>query len=529
MSTASTASTSRATATAPLPRTVWLLALAVILGHIGLNLVTPFGVHRDEFLYLAMGDHLRLWRMDFPPFIALAANATRAVAGSALWAIRLLPAVAGGLLIVAAAGAARVLGSGNDAAPPAPDTRWPALLAALAITTAPVFLRPANLFQPVVFDQLWWTLALLALAVRIDRHNARWWLAVGAALGCGLLTKLSIAFIGVGLVVGVCATPLRRDLLTPWPWLALILALAIGAPSVAGQVALDWPITWQMRDLAAGQLTRRGLFAFLLEQPLQVGPVAFLLAMYGLWWMLRAPRWRALGVAVLVSWLWLSVQRGKGYYGAPVYPLLMGAGAVALSQWAARTTRWLVPTIAAVMSALAVLVLPVALPLLSPAATAAYAARLGIGEATQTNYGTQLALPQDFADMLGWEQQAAAVAEEWRALTPAERAVAVLAADSYGHAGLLDYYGPRYGLPPVVSGAGSYWYFGPGTKRGDILLVLGESPDALTGPWARCRLLRTVGNSWGVEEERAVPITRCDEPKVPLPQLWPQFNPSRAR
>ncbi len=502
---------------------MWLLAALVAIGHIVVNLITPFGVHRDEFLYLAMGDHLRLWRMDFPPFIALLANAQRALLGDALWSIRLAPALAGGVIVAMAAFAARCFAKDRDV--PA----WSPMLAALATIAAPVMLRPATLFQPVVFDQLWWTLALLALAMRASTNDMRWWIGIGAALGIGLLTKLSIAFIGVGVVVGVLVTPLRGDLLTRWPWLALLLALVLGAPSIVGQVALDWPITWQMRDLAAGQLERRSVLAFVAEQPMMVMPIAFVLAMLGLWSLLANARFRAVGIAVLVSWIWLSVQKGKGYYGAPVYPVLFGAGAAALTMWTPRTTRWLVPTAASLMAALGVVAIPLALPVLSPAGTASYAARLGVGESTRTNYGTQLPLPQDFADMIGWEAQAAAVAEEWRALTPAEREVAVLAANSYGHAGLLDYYRTKYGLPATVSGAGSYWYFGPGTRAGDILILLGEKPETLTGPWRSCRLLRTVGNRWGVEEEQDVPITRCDGPRQPLPTLWPRFAPFRPR
>jgi hypothetical protein len=37
--------------------------------HLTVLAVTQFGIHRDEFLYLAMGRHLRFWRMDFPPLI----------------------------------------------------------------------------------------------------------------------------------------------------------------------------------------------------------------------------------------------------------------------------------------------------------------------------------------------------------------------------------------------------------------------------------------------------------------------------
>jgi len=47
-------------------------------GHLLANLVTPYEFHRDELLYLAMGTHLRILHMDFPPLIALLGNAARA-------------------------------------------------------------------------------------------------------------------------------------------------------------------------------------------------------------------------------------------------------------------------------------------------------------------------------------------------------------------------------------------------------------------------------------------------------------------
>ena len=72
-------------------RTVAALAAAMLALHIVTNLVTPFGIQRDEFLYFAMGHHLRLWRMDFPPGIAVLAVATRFLLGDALVALRLAP------------------------------------------------------------------------------------------------------------------------------------------------------------------------------------------------------------------------------------------------------------------------------------------------------------------------------------------------------------------------------------------------------------------------------------------------------
>ena len=37
------------------------------------------------------------------------------------------------------------------------------VFAALTVLVAPIFVRPGALFQPVVFEQLWWCVAALAL------------------------------------------------------------------------------------------------------------------------------------------------------------------------------------------------------------------------------------------------------------------------------------------------------------------------------------------------------------------------------
>jgi len=166
-------------------RVALFLAAASFGAHMLSIVISAYEFHRDEFLYLAMGDHLRLWGMDFPPFIAIAANVERFLFGDHLWAIRLFPAIAGALLVAIAVDLAGRLGGG----------RLAQLAAGLSILVAPLFLRAGALFQPVVFDQLWWTLALWTLLRRGLDDEPRWWLGTGAALGIGLLTKFSIAFI----------------------------------------------------------------------------------------------------------------------------------------------------------------------------------------------------------------------------------------------------------------------------------------------------------------------------------------------
>lgn len=489
-----------------------LLALLLIAGHVVVNATTGYGVHRDEFLYLAMGRHLQVWRMDFPIAMALLANASRLVS-DALWAIRLTSAIAGSALVVVTAWLALRLGARAGSA----------ALAALAVACGPVFFGAANLFQPVVFDQLWWMLALAALAWTRANDQPRGWLLVGAALGLGLLTKFSIAFIGVGILVALVAGPRRRELLGPWPWLGAALALAIGSPSLVGQVRLGWPVVGQMSELHASQLARTSALDFMTGQPLILGP-SIVLALVGLAWLLRGREqaWhRELAIAPLVALLLLLLGKGKAYYGAPAFPALVAAGAAAMEGARPLVRRLTLGGVAAAGVAFAACAAPIALPLLAPARTAAYLARLGLASAHRMNTGEPIALPQDEADMLGWEGLADSTAAVVATLSPAERAGAVIVAANYGRAGALEFYAASRRLPPVVSPNGSFWFWGPGDRPGDPVLVVGEEPSRPAPFFASCVVAARTRNPWGVPEERAVPVTLCRGRRTSLQALWP--------
>lgn len=482
--------------------------------HAAVNLWTPYGIHRDEFLYMAMGERLRLWSMDFPPLIALVSLLQRGLFGDSLVAIRLVPALAGAALVVLAAVIARELGGGRRAQG----------LAALGVLTGPLFLRSANLFQPVVLDQLWWTLGLLALAVLCRTGSPRAWIGFGAACGLGLLTKFSILFFGLAVLLAVLATPHRRALLTPWPWAALVTVLLLGAPSLVGQVRLGFPVSGQMSDLQESQLARVGPAEFVLGQPQLLGP-AILLALAGAVGLLASRRMRAfrlVGLSCVFAFTVLLVLRGKPYYIGPIYPALLAAGAVQLERVPGRIAGPAARRGAAtVMAGFGLLILPMGVPVLAPARMAAYTERLGLSEANRTNTGELERLPQDYADMLGWPEQAAAVARVYHALPPDERARAVVLAGNYGEAGALDFYGPRLGLPRTVSPAGSYWFFGPGQLPGEVLVTLGVPEELLRPLFREVRPAARVANPWGVEEERDVAVLVAGGPRRTLQEVWP--------
>jgi hypothetical protein len=497
--------------------TVAALACLTLALHLLANLITPYEFHRDELLYLAMGRHLDLWRMDFPPGIALLAESVRAVLGNSLVALRLVPALAGTAVIVLAASLARELGGGRVAQS----------LAALLVVCNPMFLRTASLFMPVVLDQVWWLLAFYALA-RVARTGApRWWVILGLAGGLGLLTKWSILFVGFGVLVGLVATPLRRSLLTPWPWIALGVAVAIGHPSLAGQIALDWPLREQMAGLRETQLGRIGFGEFAGMQ-LLFSPPGFVVAAAGIAGLLLARPlrpYRAIGVACAAVWILLLALHGKAYYLGPVFATLFAAGAVLLERIGRPRLRLALVGTAAVAAGLwGIVTLPLGLPVVPPRTMAAYAARLGITAAVRTNRGTVLPLPQDYADMMGWEAKVRAVARVYDSLPPEERRDAVILANNYGRAGALDFYGPRLGLPDAVCPCGTFWQFGPGTKPGRVVVAVGLHPEELRQDFASVTVAETVREPWGVEEEQEMPISVAKDFRHTLQGIWMELG-----
>jgi 4-amino-4-deoxy-L-arabinose transferase-like glycosyltransferase len=495
-------------------RLVFGLAAGFLLLHVVTNLLSPYGIHRDEFLYFAMGDHLRLWHMDFPPAIAIMSVISRFVLGDSLVALRAVPALASSAIVVLAALLAREMGG----------RRFAQGFAAVAVVGSVFFQRAGSLFMPVIVEALWWTVGFYALArlCRDDPPARRWWVLLALAGGIGLLTKFSILFFGFGVLVALLATPWRSALRTRWPWLVLLIALALGSPSIVGQITLGWPLVGQMQDLRQNQLGHVTVAGFFLTQ-LMFGP-AIIVGASGALALLLAPglrRFRLVGWTVLVVWATLVVLHGKAYYVGPTYPVLFAAGGVTLEAGRRRALgagfRW---TVLGLTAAYGLLVLPLGVPILTPGPTERYIRAIGAVQALRDNQGMPLRLPQDYADMLGWRERVGAVAQAYRTLSPIERAQAVVIGNNYGEAGALEFYGPKLGLPPVVSAAGSFYYWGPGTRPGAVAVTLGEGREGLRRFYDSIETGPRLVNPLTVREEQDLTIYVCRRPKTTIQAIW---------
>src|SRR5215212_340856 len=190
------------------------LALADFVAHMLVS--SNYGYFRDELYYIEAGRHLSFGYVDFPPLIALLARTLDVLAGDALWAIHVVPALASSLIVLVTGLMARELGGG----------RFAQILAAIASLAAVAFLAVGSLFSMDALDELWWVLASYVLILILKRDDGRLWLLFGLIAGVGLATKVTMLFFGFAVAMGLLVSPARGHIRTKWPWLGGAIALA---------------------------------------------------------------------------------------------------------------------------------------------------------------------------------------------------------------------------------------------------------------------------------------------------------------
>jgi len=233
---------------------------------------------------------------------------------------------------------------------------------------------------------------------------------------------------------------------------------------------------------------------------------------------------RVLGWAYLVLLGEMMLLHGKMYYVAPVYPMLFAAGGVWME---GATTRrrwwWTRPALAGAIFVVCGVYAPTILPVLSVRGFLLYEHRLGIEQQKFEN-GPQGALPQIYADMFGWEEMTAKVAQFYHSLSPDEQQKTAIFGNNYGEAGAIDFFGPKYGLPKAIGGHQTYWLWGPRNYTGESIIVLGEgNVHALE---AKCASVSMIGSGYDPfsRPEEWGPIYYCRGFKENLQAFWPQLK-----
>jgi hypothetical protein len=143
---------------------------------------------------------------------------------------------------------------------------------------------------------------------------------------------------------------------------------------------------------------------------------------------------------------------GKNYYALGLYPILFGFGSLAIEQWTVRTRLFLRYIFSAVTLILGIYFIFIWLPVMDPKKLAAFYEKTHAKGKGILRWEDQQdhSLPQDFADMLGWDEMALKTAAAFHSLDSAQQSKTFIFCDNYGMAGAINYYRKKYHLPEHI-------------------------------------------------------------------------------
>ncbi|HEV3087681.1 MAG TPA: glycosyltransferase family 39 protein [Candidatus Elarobacter sp.] len=492
-------------------RVALAIALPTFLVH--LVLAGRYDVFRDELYFIVCGRHPSFGYVDQPPLVPLLSAALYAL-GHQTWVLRMPAVLAAAALVWLVVRFVRLLGGGDAAA----------VTAGLTAAIAPMFAGITGTFNTTVFEPLAWTAIAYALArgTLLDDRRALVW--SGVVAGLALEAKYSLIVWLVALAIGVLATPERRLFARRELWIGIALAVVIALPSVLWQAAHGWPFR-ELLQAAGAKNTVVPPLAFLANQVLVMNPLFAPLWLAGI----AAPfiwrdlaRMRFLSIAFVAATVLVIATHGKDYYLAGAYPAMFALGSIAFERAirnAIVRTAYLVAA-----SVLSVLVLPTALPILPPDRIAPYMQWLHVAPQQQEKNFAGTALPQEFADQLGWRDYVRQVGTAWVALPPQVRADTGILVSNYGEAGALDVYGAPYGFPPALSGHNQYHLWGLRGQNPRNLLRIRPTLDGLKTQCTSFQVLGKVFSPYAMAWENNRLIVLCNGMRPPLAQQWNDFK-----
>jgi 4-amino-4-deoxy-L-arabinose transferase-like glycosyltransferase len=494
----------------------WLLGLAALLLQMLTN--NQYGYFRDELYFIATSKHLAFGYVDFAPLSSFLLRMNRMLLGESLHALRFLPAVAYRIEVVLTGLIARELGG----------HRFAIFLASLSVFFAPVVIATSNRYSMGPFEPLFWMGAIYFLLLAINRDQPRQLIWCGLLIGLGLENKHSGAFFLIALLIALAITPERRLYRNKYLWIAAGIIVLCALPNLIWQVQHDFA-TWV--DLSNVKKYHKNIelppLPFLGAQVMMLAPVGAVIWIAGLGYLLfhsDGRRYRVLGITYLVFLAIMMVLHGKDYYLAPIYPMLFAAGGVCWEKVASvhPSLTWLKITVPAVITASGLVALPIVLPILPVEKIIPYREALGL-KMSRTETTMSGPLPQYFGDQFGWEEMVQSVAAIYNALPPGERAKTAILAGNYGEAGAIDFFGPKYGLPPSISAHQNYYLWGYRDYDGSNLIMLSwKLEDAQY--WCRdVEVGPENAPQWGMGWEHYT-ILICHGLKKPLSEAWPHFK-----
>ena len=471
--------------------------------------------HRDEFLYLAEGQHLSWGYLEAPPLLSLLSAISGLLGGSFFW-IKFWPALFGAMTYVLVGRMVLLFGGGR-----------PALLLAFLPFVFGIFLRVHFLLSPDFLGVYFETLMVYGLVRTSLTGKMGGLYLTGLGFGLGVLSQYTVLLFAAWLLTGLLLTPERKILKNPHFYFAFLIGVLLLVPNLLWQVLHDWPALGIGTGAALGAGAAAALRIGVVRDELLFNLPGFFIWTAGLYWVFgtgaakkyRWVGWTVVGVLLTVVFWGRRAEDAMG-----VYPVLFGFGASMLGMvrpWRVGRRDWRRELGVGIFGFTVLVggILDTAfLPMLPPKDLVQYYSRVPLfrrlGFLRWPDQRDHV-LPRNFADMLGWEEMAMKAARAYELLDSADRVGALLdGGGNCGEAGALDYYGQKYSLPPVMGCRANYALWTPaGYFDRDVYIM--TTPDrGEMAKFASAVVVDSVTHPYSAEYRSYILIVRGPGPAV---------------
>ncbi|RIV23930.1 glycosyl transferase [Fibrisoma montanum] len=475
-------------------QTLLLLGFILLKFILQYSLISPeYDLQRDEYLHLDQASHLAWGYLSVPPFTSWLSWIIRQLGNSVFW-VKFFPALFGAMTIGVVWKTIQAL-NGNTFA----------LVLGATCVLFSVLLRLNTLYQPNSLDVLCWTSLYFIVLKCIQTQRLSWFLAGGVVFAVGFLNKYNIGFLLAGLIPALLLTRQRSLLFTRKALLACLVGALLVLPNLLWQYNNGFPVIHHMNQLAAYQLVNVDRWAFLRAQffffagsSFVIGMALYALLVYPPFRPYRSFFWAFFGTLVVFLYF-----RAKDYYAIGLYPIYLAFGSVFIANKVQTgRLRYLQPVCLLIPIVFFGFMYQFAFPNRSPAYIVAHSRMYQQLGMLRWEDGKDHPLPQDYADMLGWQELAAKVDQLYAKLPEPDRTLVLC--DNYGQAGAINYY-TKQGIRAVSFNADYVNWFDLDTYYTNLIRVkeAGEVGEELreTSPFFRTALVGgNIQNPWAREQ-----------------------------
>jgi 4-amino-4-deoxy-L-arabinose transferase-like glycosyltransferase len=466
-----------------------LIILKFIIQYAALSPV--YELQRDEFLHIDQASHLAFGFQSVPPLISLFSVVLQLLGGSLFW-VRFFPAMFGAITLIFVWLIVERLG-GN-------------IFAKLLTGTAFVFsiyVRLNNLYQPNSIDILAWTMIFYYLIAYVQTKNRKWLFYMAITTGLGLMNKYNLIFLLFGLIPAFAITKQRDIFRNKWFYLSLGIIILIILPNAIWQIVNHFPVIHHMAELRESQLVNVNRIDFLTDQlKFFIGPITLIIAAFVAFIIYKPFKdYRFIAFAYLFTIAIFCFLRAKNYYALGLYPVLIAMGSIYLGKLL--QSGWKRSIIAVLIIHILIAFYPVYCFIMPSKSPGQIIANNGIYVALglmRWEDGRNHQLPQDFADMVGWQEMADKARAAYDSIPDNEKSETIIFTDNYGQVGALNYY--NHGkTPQAYSFNTDYIFWLPEIKHIRNVLLVGNKPqEDASGMFKEIRLSGTVENQYAREK-----------------------------